>query len=137
MTMRASLENGLLEEKTIAFCREIVALPDFEEFRQSIDAFLEDAEAQRLYREAAVQGEQLYVKQRAGLTISDEELSAYEAKRQALLQNEKAVRFLQAQETFREVQNLVLRYITKTMELGRVPTSEDLYDCGEGCSCGM
>lgn len=133
--MQTSLQNGILEQKTIAFCKEIVALPDFAEFRKDVEAFLEDQEAQRIYREAAEYGEELYLKQRAGTAITDDELEEYEIKRKALLDNEVARKFLIAQDTFRQVQDLVLRYVTKTLELGRVPSAEDFYGCGSDCSC--
>ncbi|MCD6338798.1 MAG: YlbF family regulator [Verrucomicrobia bacterium] len=134
--MQASLENGVLVEKTLALCKEIVALPDFAEFRKDIDTFLGDEKAQDLYREAAEQGESLYYKQRQGAPIDNAEIEQYEQKRQALFANDIARRFLEAQETMQRVQDLVARYVTKTMELGRVPGPEDFEGCGAGCSCG-
>ena len=136
MSMQASLQNGALAQKTLAFCREIVALPDFAQFRQDVEAFLKDEEAQGLYRQAAEIGEQLYYKQRQGAPITNEELQEYEQKREALLANEVARRFLQAQETMQQVQDLVLRYVTKTLELGHVPEEENIQGCDlcGGCS---
>ena len=45
--------------------------------------------------------------------------------------------FLDAQEELHTVQQSIQQYVSKTLELGRVPKEEDLNDggCGHGCGC--
>src|SRR5207244_6457118 len=62
---------------------------------------------------------------------SQEEIAAYEKERDALVANSVAAGFIEAQQNLHEVQETVNQYISKTLELGRVPSEEEM----EGC-CG-
>jgi hypothetical protein len=59
-----------------------------------------------------------------------------------LLRNPVARGFIDAQEELQQVQRSVHQYVSKTLELGRLPTEEELDGggcCGEnhgGCGCG-
>jgi hypothetical protein len=45
--------------------------------------------------------------------------------------------FLDAQQQMHKTQETVMKFVSKTFELGRVPTMEDMQEgsCGTGCGC--
>ena len=77
-------------------------------------------------------------KQQRSVTLKGEEISAFEKDRDALLQNPVARGFLDAQEELHQVHASINHYVTKTLELGRMPTEADFDsgECGHGCGCG-
>jgi hypothetical protein len=68
--------------------------------------------------------------------LSGEEITDFEQQRETLLNNPVARGFLDAQDELRQVQDSIRKYVTKTLEIGRVPEAEDFDSCGAGCSCG-
>jgi hypothetical protein len=82
-------------------------------------------------------GQMLNDKQQRALPLSGEEISDFEKHREELLNNPVARGFLDAQEALHDIQESVQKYVAKTLELGRVPTEEDLGggSCGHGCGC--
>jgi len=60
-----------------------------------------------------------------------------EQHREALLNNPVARGFMDAQEELHQVQESIQQYVTKTLELGRVPSEEEMDSgsCGHGCGC--
>ena len=54
------------------------------------------------------------------------------------MENPAARAFLDAQEEMHDIQKSVTRMVKKTLELGRVPSEEDISEggsCGSGCGC--
>ncbi len=133
--MHDTLNNGPVLAKTLELCEAIVRQPAFQTLKSSVDGFLGNDEARELYRTVAEKGEHLHHKQHQGVQLGDEEIAEYEKHREALLRNPVARAFLDAQETMRGVQDTVTKYVTKTLEIGRVPTEADFESCGHGCSC--
>ena len=133
--MQSALDNGPVLAKTLELCETIVSQPAFVAMKQRIDTFLADEDAKALYRTAAEKGEYLHHKQHQGASLGEEEIADYEQHRAALMQNAVAMAFLEAQESLRQVQDTVTKYVTKTLELGRVASAEDFQSCGAGCSC--
>ena len=127
--------NGAVLTKTRELCETIVDQEDFQGMRRNIDAFMGDDDAQALYRVVAEKGEALHSKQREGAQLDDQEIADYEQSRQALLGNEVAKQFLDAQQEMQDLHQTVSRYVMKTLELGRVANAEDFESCGAGCSC--
>lgn len=71
--------------------------------------------------------------------LTGEEISAFEKEREALLSNPVARGFLEAQEEMHHVHQSINQLVSKTLELGRIPTEADLEEeggCGDGCGCG-
>ncbi len=134
--MHSNTQNGAVLEKTLELCETIVRQPEFPLLQRDIQAFLADDVAKQLYQTVVEKGEYLHHKQHQGNGLTDEEISEYEDHRQALLRNETARRFLDAQESMRAMRETVTKYVNKTMEIGRVPTEDDFNSCGHGCSCG-
>ena len=135
--MTTTTAENTVTEKTLELCSAIVAQPDFGAMRQRIDAFMADDKSRAQYESLMTKGQALNDKQQRALPLSGEEISDFEKDREALLGNPVARGFLDAQEALHEIQESVQKYVAKTLELGRVPTEEDLGDgsCGHGCGC--
>ena len=129
--------NGAVLRKTLELCEAIVAEPDFGTMRQHLDAFMADESLKARYQELAEQSTSLQHQQQHGATLDSKEVSAFEQKRDAFLGNPVARSFLDAQQSMQDVRETVTRYVTRTFELGRVPTEEDFGGCGcsSGCGC--
>lgn len=137
--MSAVAEETSVIEKTKELCAEIVADPTFREHQASVERFLADDAARLQYQSVHERGEDLANKQRAGIELGKTELREFEAARDALFTNEVARNFLTAQRELENLQAEIGKYIGATIELGRVPTAEDVSDsggcCGGGCGC--
>jgi len=82
-------------------------------------------------------GEALQQKQQMGMPLSNDEIDEFQKYRETLVNNPIAKAFLDAQQEMHKVQESVGQYVAKTLELGRMPTSDDLSggSCGHGCGC--
>jgi cell fate (sporulation/competence/biofilm development) regulator YlbF (YheA/YmcA/DUF963 family) len=121
-----------IETKTRELCEAIIEHIQTGGIKQRIDTFLADASARGAYESLMSKGQALQEKQHSGQALEPAEISAFESERDALLKNPVATGFLDAQEEMHELQHLVSKQVNKTIELGRVPTAEDL----EGGCCG-
>lgn len=135
--MLNTTEENAVTEKTLELCNTILAQPNMGSIRQRIDAFMADEKARTQYETVVMKGQALNDKQQRSLPLSGEEISDFERHREALLNNPVARGFLDAQEALHGIQESVQKYVAKTLELGRVPTEEDLGggSCGDGCGC--
>ncbi|MGH7952556.1 MAG: YlbF family regulator [Limisphaerales bacterium] len=126
-----------IEEKTQELCQAIIAQPEMAAIRKHIDTFMSDASARGQYDTVTVKGQALHEKQHQGKTLQSAEIADFEKSREVLLANPIARDFLDAQEELHAMQSSIQKRISKTLELGRVPTAEDLTEesCGEGCGC--
>jgi cell fate (sporulation/competence/biofilm development) regulator YlbF (YheA/YmcA/DUF963 family) len=130
-------EQNAVVEKTRELCSTILAQPNMGSIRQRIDAFMSDEKARGQYETVVQKGQVLNEKQQQSLPLSGEEISDFEQQREALLSNPVARGFLDAQEAMHKIQDSVQKYVSKTLELGRLPQPEDFDSgsCGHGCSC--
>jgi len=130
-------ENAVLE-KTRELCQTILSQPEYQTIRRQVDAFLNDEPAQAAYQLLASKSEYLQHKQAQSLPLSGEEISDYEAHREAFFNNPVARDFVGAQQQIHKMQETVSQYVAKTFELGRLPSPEDFDHggCGSGCGCG-
>jgi cell fate (sporulation/competence/biofilm development) regulator YlbF (YheA/YmcA/DUF963 family) len=135
--MLTQTEEHAVVEKTRELCNTILAQPNMGSIRQRIDAFMSDEKARGQYETVMTQGQMLNEKQQRSLPLSGEEISEFEQQRDALLNNPVARGFLDAQEAMHQIQDSVHKYVSKTLELGRVPGPEDFDSgsCGHGCGC--
>ena len=126
-----------IDEKTQELCQTIIAEPEMISIRSRIDTFLADASARGQYETLMGMGQALQEKQQHGQPLAPAEISDFEKSRESLLANLVARGFLDAQEEIHEIQHLIQKKISKTLELGRLPTTEDLEEgsCGHGCGC--
>jgi cell fate (sporulation/competence/biofilm development) regulator YlbF (YheA/YmcA/DUF963 family) len=131
-------DNTPLMQKTRELCQTILEEPSMRAIHQRINAFMEDAGARAQYDALVSEGQALQEKQQSSVALTGDEISDFEQHRDALLRNPVARGFLDAQEELHHVQKSIQSYVSKTLELGRLPTEEDLEDgcCSHGgCGC--
>ena len=135
--MQATLEETPILQKTRELCQTIIDQPEFQAIRRQIDSFLSDEQAKMQYQLVMERGEALQQKQQASMALTDEEVAEFEQQREALVNNPVARGFLDAQQEMRKMQESVGQFVSKTFELGRLPSPEDFSEgsCGSGCGC--
>src|SRR5208282_615656 len=135
--MTTQTEENTITRKTKELCQAIVTQPERISIRKRIDTFLFDAGARTQYETVASKGQAMHDKQHGGQPLESAEISDFEKHRDSLLQNPVARGFLDAREELHEIQHSIQKYVSKTLELGRVPNEADLDEgsCGEGCGC--
>lgn len=130
-------QDSIITQKTKELCQAILDQPDLRAARQAIETFINDDKAKSQYESLMSKGQALQQKQQRSQQLSPEEISSFESDREALLNNPVARGFLDAQQELHEVHETVNTFVSKTLELGRIPTSDDLEgSCGHGCGCG-
>jgi cell fate (sporulation/competence/biofilm development) regulator YlbF (YheA/YmcA/DUF963 family) len=126
-----------IEAKTRELCQAIIDQPEMISIRKRIDTFLSDSGARGQYETVMSKGQALQEKQARSQPLESAEIADFEKHRDALMNNSIARGFLDAQEELHQMQHSIHKSISKTIELGRVPTEADLEagSCGEGCGC--
>jgi cell fate (sporulation/competence/biofilm development) regulator YlbF (YheA/YmcA/DUF963 family) len=124
-------------QKTRELCQTIVEQPEFETIRKSVESFMADPQAQVQYQSLSEKGRQLHQKQEQGIPLDSAEIAAFDSERAAFFDNPVAKDFVEAQQQMHEMQEEVAQLVSKTFELGRVPSEKDLEggSCGHGCGC--
>ena len=118
--------------KTRELCETILEQPDMQAVRQRISAFMADEKTRTQYEDLVNKGQELQQKQQMSQQLSGEEISSFEQQRDSLLRNPIARNFLDAQDEMHRIQDSIHKFVSKTFELGRLPSEEEL---SEGC-CG-
>ena len=126
-------------QKTRELCQTILDQPNMQSIRQRIDAFMGDEKSRTQYESLVNKGQALQQKQQQSTPLTGEEIADFEQHRDALLGNPVAKNFLDAQEEMHAVQQSVHQFVNKTLELGRLPTEDELSsgacDGHGGCGC--
>jgi len=132
------MNDTVIMDKTKELCQTILQQPEVQAIRRRIDAFMGDEKSRSQYENLVNRGQALQEKQQNSVALTGEEIAAFEQDRDALLQNPVARGFLDAQEELHQVKSSVQKFVSKTLELGRLPTEDDLEGgCGgHGCGCG-
>jgi cell fate (sporulation/competence/biofilm development) regulator YlbF (YheA/YmcA/DUF963 family) len=136
-TMQTTQES-LITDKTRELCQAILDQPEMRAARQRIQTFVADDKARAQYEGLMAKGQTLQQKQQSS-QLTAEEISAFEKDREALLGNPVARGFIEAQEEMHHVHQSINQFVSKTLELGRLPTEADFEEeggCGDGCGCG-
>jgi len=135
--MQTTIEETPVIQKTKELCQAILDQPNMQSIRRRIDAFMGDEKTRAQYDGLMSKGQALQQKQQMSMPLSGEEIDGFERDREALLNNQVARGFLDAQEELHQVQESVQKYVAKTLELGRLPAEEDMSEgsCGHGCGC--
>ena len=136
--MQTTTPASPIIEKTKELCVTILDQPHLRSAHQRIQMFLSDEKARAQYDGLMTKGQALQQKQQQSVPLTGEEISEFEKDRDALLNNPVARGFLDAQEELHHVHESVNQYVSKTLELGRLPTEADFGagECGHGCGCG-
>lgn len=135
--MPTTIEENLITAKTKELCQAILDEPNMRSVRQRIDAFMADQKTRAAYDGLVEKGQALQQKQQMAQPLSNDEIVDFEKTRDNLLSNPVARDFLDAQEELHNVQESIHQYVSKTLELGRIPSEADLGGggCGHGCGC--
>ena len=128
-------EDSAVIAKTKELCAQIASDPSFLKLQADVERFLGDDSARLQYQSVHERGEELHHKQHAGVELGAAEIREFESARDALFENEIARDFLSAQRELETLQKQIGKYVGGTIELGRVPTADELVDKGGGC-CG-
>lgn len=134
--MTTTTAHNAILEKTLELCQTILDQHEVQAVRRDIDAFIADEHARNQYQLVVEKSEALQEKQRSSQQPTPQEVEEFEKERGALMDNPVTRAFLDAQQAIHHVQQTVLLHVTKSIELGRVPTPEDFNTCQPGCSCG-
>ena len=136
--MQTITEETTVTLKMKELCQAILDEPTLHTARESIDRFMADDRAKQQYENLMTKGQALQQKQQGGQQLTAEEIAVFEKERDALMSNPVALAFMKAQEELHNVHESVNKHVSKTLELGRVPTEEDFESggCGSGCGCG-
>ena len=136
--MQTITEETTVTLKTRELCQAILDEPSLRTARASIDSFMADDRTKLQYENLMTKGQALQQKQHSGQQLGADEIAAFEKERDALMANPVAVSFMKAQEELHHIHESVNKHVSKTLELGRVPTEEDMEEggsCGSGCGC--
>jgi cell fate (sporulation/competence/biofilm development) regulator YlbF (YheA/YmcA/DUF963 family) len=129
-------EDSAVIAKTKELCAHIASDPSFIKLQADVERFLADDSARLQYQSVHERGEELHHKQHAGVELGATEIREFESARDALFENEIARDFLSAQRELETLQKQIGKYVGSTIELGRVPTVEELADKGGCCGGG-
>lgn len=133
--MNLLADDSAVMAKTKELCSTIADDPEYQGLLAKVERFLDDDAARLMYQGVHERGEELHQKQHAGLELSESEIRDFESARDTLLQNPVAKEFMDAQQDLQSVQVAIGKFVGMTLELGRVPSAEDLQSSEDGC-CG-
>jgi cell fate (sporulation/competence/biofilm development) regulator YlbF (YheA/YmcA/DUF963 family) len=128
-------EDSAVIAKTKELCAQIASDPSFLKLQADVERFLADDSARLQYQSVHERGEELHHKQHAGVELGATEIREFESARDALFENEIARDFLSAQRELETLQKQIGKYVGGTIEMGRVPTADELAEKSGGC-CG-
>ncbi len=129
-------EDSAVIAKTKELCAQIASDPSFIKLQSDVERFLADDSARLQYQSVHERGEELHHKQHAGVELGAVEIREFESARDALFENEIARDFMSAQRELETLQKHISKYVGGTIELGRVPTLDELADKGGCCGGG-
>ena len=135
--METTIEETDIIRRTKELCQAILDQPAMPSIRERVDAFMADENTRGQYDSLMTKGQALQQKQQLSMPLTGEEIADFEQHREALLNNPVARGFMDAQEELHQVQESIHQYVSKTLELGHVPTEEEMQggSCGHGCGC--
>ena len=131
--MSLTADDSSIMVKTRELCAEIAGNSMFLRLQESVERFLNDDASRLQYQSVHERGEELHQKQHAGIQLGAAEIREFEAAREALFDNPLARDFFTAREQLEKLQKEISRYVNMTLELGRVPTADELAESSGGC----
>ena len=129
-------EKTSIVSKTRKLCAAIAEDAQFLKLHADVERFLADDSARLQYQSVHEKGEELHHKQHAGVELGAAEIKAFEVARDALFENRIAADFMDAQRKLESIQKDIDQYVRMTLELGRVPTVEEIENANSGGCCG-
>ena len=138
LMITAAQEGTAIERKIQELCEAIVSDADVQNAREQAEAFLSDEEAVSIYRDMVTAGRSLHQMQHSGQEPSPAEVQRFTDLQNSCEAHPGVTGFMEAQDVLRTVADMVSRYVTKSLESGRVPSPSEMSSegsCGEGCGC--
>lgn len=129
-------DDSTVMTKTRELCAEIASDRRFSELQKNVERFMNDEEAKLMYQSVHERGSELHQKQHAGVELGAAEIREFEAARDELMNNEVAKSFMDAQGELETLQKAIGQIVGMTLELGHVPTAEELAEAQGGGCCG-
>jgi cell fate (sporulation/competence/biofilm development) regulator YlbF (YheA/YmcA/DUF963 family) len=126
---------SVLDQKIHDLCQAILTDAQVSSSREQIDAFLEDDDAREIYAAVMQKSDELQQKQRSGAELTDEDIIEYNRLRDRAFSDPRVQSFQMARGHIQEVEDKIVAYVEKTLELGRIPTPDEVVRQGGGC-CG-
>ena len=136
MGMSMLTDDSAVMTKARELCAAIAEDAHFLELQKKVETFLDDDSARLMYQGVHERGSELHQKQHAGVELGESEIKEFESARDALMQNDVARSFMDAQGELESLQQTIGKYIGMTLELGRVPTADDIAQASGGGCCG-
>jgi len=121
--------------KAKELCESICEAAEYKALMGTVDKFLNNDEARLLYQSVHELSEELRNKQQSGVELGQAEIEAFKEKRGLMEENTVIMNFMNAQDELQNVQATISKHVGMTLELGRVPTEEDMSAAEGGC-CG-
>ena len=138
LMITAAQEGTAIERKIQELCEAIVSDADVQNAREQAEAFLADEEAVSIYRDMVTAGRSLHQMQHSGQEPPPAEIQRFTDLQNSCEAHPGVTGFMEAQDVLRTVADQVSRYVSKSLESGRVPTPSEMASqgsCGEGCGC--
>jgi len=133
--MTALAEKTSIISKTKELCATIAGDAQFIKLQADVERFLSDDSAKLQYQSVHEKGEELHHKQHAGVELGTSEIKAFEDARDSLFDNRIAADFMDAQRTLESIQKDIAKYVSMTLELGRVPTDKEIEESQNAGGC--
>ena len=131
-----SLEkSAAVIDKTKELCQTIIDDPAFKELWGKVEDFVSDQDAKSQYEALLMKQNQLHHRQKQGIRLTKEDIQDFELERDKLYGNPVAMEFIVTQQKLELLQNTINQYVNLTLELGRLPTEQDILSMSGGCSC--
>ena len=124
---------NVIIEKTENLCTLLLEQEAYKELRQMIEQFTVDEESNKQY-ERFVGKEQLRrQKLQQDLALTPEEYDDFNQEERALYENSVIRKYLYARKELDHLQHLIHQYLTKTIDLGRIPRPNEIDKISRGC----
>jgi cell fate (sporulation/competence/biofilm development) regulator YlbF (YheA/YmcA/DUF963 family) len=134
--VRPKLDLG---EKIRELCEALLQDEGVQNARERIERFLQNPDATRNYARLVNMGDTLQQRQMQGEEITEAEGAEFESLRDEVMNNAAVQDFNDARGLLQEIEGAIMTYVSRTFELGRVPSERDLApkggSCGSGCGC--
>lgn len=131
-----------LGDKIRELCEALIADENVVAARARVERFLGDPAATASYAKLVEKSEELQRKEMSGTAITEEEGKAFEDLRRSTLTEPAVQSFMEARGMLQEMESFIMAYVSRTLELGRIPRENELTSgggggggCGEGCGC--
>jgi cell fate (sporulation/competence/biofilm development) regulator YlbF (YheA/YmcA/DUF963 family) len=135
------VQKADLGDKIRELCEALLEDDNVVSAREQVAGFMNNPTAAAGYAKLAGMSEQLQRKEMGGEAITEAEGQAFEELRKITLSEPAVQSFMQARGMLQEIESFIMAYVSRTLELGRIPRENELVaqqsggGCGEGCGC--